>query len=216
MNQKESSRLKTDKERDGKPWEDWELDLLRLDIKKDRLDIDKVVKDLKRSKEAVQAKVRAIKGKCKSSEEVIKEKYGVENVKKVLENLYFIKRMTVKEIADDIGISKDTLNYVFVKNKIEMNRAKKNSEKRGQGYVQVGGDRLLITGRFKKKGYTFLRIKDHPNASKAGLIIEHRAVMEQHLNRYLESWERVMRKNDDKSDNRPENLYIRVLERQKK
>ncbi len=59
-----------------------------------------------------------------------------------------------------------------------------------------------------KSGYILIRRPDHPAAGKSGQVYEHRVIMEQHLGRFLQSEEVVHHKNEDKSDNRIENLEL--------
>jgi len=62
-----------------------------------------------------------------------------------------------------------------------------------------------------KDGYIGLRLsKEHPFYLMAtnGSMPEHRLVMAQHLNRFLETWETVHHKNGIRDDNRIENLEI--------
>lgn len=56
-------------------------------------------------------------------------------------------------------------------------------------------------------GYISVYAPEHPNA-RNNRVMEHRLVMEKHLGRYLKSDEIVHHKNEDRSDNRIENLEV--------
>jgi hypothetical protein len=68
--------------------------------------------------------------------------------------------------------------------------------KRGDGWVN--------------NGYKYYYMPLHPNADKAGKLMEHRYVMSEHLGRPLLANENVHHKNGNKLDNRLENLELWV------
>lgn len=57
-------------------------------------------------------------------------------------------------------------------------------------------------------GYVHIRCPQHPNASKAGTVLEHRLVMERHLGRFLTRAEAVHHKNGKRGHNRIGNLQL--------
>jgi hypothetical protein len=60
----------------------------------------------------------------------------------------------------------------------------------------------------KDSGYKLLYRPDHPDCSVAGLIMEHRIIMEEMIGRRLVLNETVHHKNGVRDDNRPENLEL--------
>lgn len=66
-------------------------------------------------------------------------------------------------------------------------------------------------GKWIDKGYIYIYMPDHPNATTIGYVFEHRLVMEKFLGRYLNKWEIIHHKNQDVSDNRIENLQLTDL-----
>lgn len=57
------------------------------------------------------------------------------------------------------------------------------------------------------KGYVKILRPEHPKNIR-GYIYEHRAVMEEYLDRLLEPWETIHHINEIKLDNRVENLFL--------
>lgn len=67
----------------------------------------------------------------------------------------------------------------------------------------------------RSSGYIMIRMPEHPAATKAGYVNEHRLVMEQMLGRNLRPDENVHHKNGVRADNRPENLELWVTRQPK-
>lgn len=59
-----------------------------------------------------------------------------------------------------------------------------------------------------KGDYNYAVVKNHPKATKCGYVLEHRIIMENHLNRLLSSDEVVHHINGNKKDNCIENLKL--------
>ena len=57
-------------------------------------------------------------------------------------------------------------------------------------------------------GYVRIYMPEHPMASAAGYVSEHRLIMSEMLGRMLDTKESVHHKNGDRTDNRPENLEL--------
>lgn len=65
----------------------------------------------------------------------------------------------------------------------------------------------MNTGRYESDGYVFVMAKDHPNANRDGFIREHVLVMERTLGHVINSKTHAVHHiNEDRRDNRPENL----------
>jgi len=62
--------------------------------------------------------------------------------------------------------------------------------------------------RVDREGYWYKCVPDHQNASKQGYVAEHHLIMEAHIGRVLKYGEVVHHKNEDRKDNRIENLEL--------
>ncbi len=65
-------------------------------------------------------------------------------------------------------------------------------------------------GRFEDKEYIYCYRPDHPYATKAGYVVEHRLVMEEYLGRYLDPMEIVHHRDRNRKNNKIENLMVYV------
>lgn len=65
-------------------------------------------------------------------------------------------------------------------------------------------------GRYVEHGYVLVLKPDHPFANHHGYVLEHRLVMEEYVGRYLTESEIVHHINENKLDNRIENLKIMI------
>ncbi len=76
-------------------------------------------------------------------------------------------------------------------------------------WKQKHPNKRAYKGRIFFSGYYYLYMPEHPNAIKKGrYIAEHRYNLEQKIGRLLKRHEVAHHINEDKKDNRPENLEV--------
>ena len=79
--------------------------------------------------------------------------------------------------------------------------------------ANTGPNNYHWSGGRKKhsQGYILVHAPNHPNADRGGFVLEHRLVMENAIGRYLDKSEIVHHANENKSDNRIENLFLTTM-----
>jgi hypothetical protein len=119
----------------------------------------------------------------------------------------FYPTKTAAEIAQDIGKTKSSIQHMAWKLGMKKDdavlheiRSKANS---GEKSGNFNGYR-----RKTPKGYITRYEPNHPSASKAGIVMEHRLIVEKALGVILPDIFDVHHINGDKTDNRLDNLAI--------
>ena len=86
--------------------------------------------------------------------------------------------------------------------------AKEFCKRHYQQFSRHGDPMADKSKRLHSSNYISIFVPHHPNANKAGRILEHRFVMSEHLGRPLYKDENVHHKNGNRHDNRLENLEL--------
>ena len=110
--------------------------------------------------------------------------------------------MTLRQIGERLGHRLQVIAKVLKKAGVQM---------RSRGWCTQSGEknRFWRGGRsVDKAGYILIYQPDHPHADSHGRVREHRLVAERILGRYLAPTEVVHHKDDDPSNNAPENLLV--------
>ena len=106
----------------------------------------------------------------------------------------------------DVHIAKLRAHLVSHNKRLgELKRGKKRPEISGENSGKWRGGRVI-----DYNGFVRIYKPDHPNCDCKGYVYEHRLVMEQHIGRLLTRNEMVKHNNNDRQDNRIENLRITV------
>lgn len=108
--------------------------------------------------------------------------------------------MSVTDIATKLGKSPKLIWKVCNKHGFRMRPVGPPSGKKNPSWR---GGRIV-----DKSGYVLVHTPDHPNANFGGYVREHRLVAESLLGRYLTPEEVVHHKDDDPSNNHPDNLLV--------
>ena len=117
-----------------------------------------------------------------------------------LRTWYEVERKTVAQIGELMGVSSKAVNKACKRLGFQMRR---RGPKNGAEHPGWKGGRTV-----DKAGYILLYSPDHPSCNSNGYVREHRIVCERVLGRPLLQTEVVHHKNDDPTDNRPENLQV--------
>ena len=147
-----------------------------------------------------------------------------------LYRLYVTEHLTMHQVAKELGIAVGTVyNYLHkwdipISPKASYPPSKKVIEwitflgKSGKGKTMSKEARAKISearkmhtpGHIKTRcdGYRALYYPDYPSSNLDGYVMEHVYIMEQHIGRQLKDDECVHHINEDKSDNRIENLKL--------
>ena len=127
------------------------------------------------------------------------------------ENLEYLKsHYSAERTADISKVIGKTVNSIHHKaNKLGLYKDKEAfSEVRSKASSGANSGNFKNYRRRTPKGYIVRYIPDHPMASAAGLVMEHRLVVEEHLGYYLPQGFDVHHINGVKDDNRIENLAV--------
>lgn len=106
-----------------------------------------------------------------------------------------------REIARRLDIVHGTVNYNLKKLNLKSHL---RQGQRPKDFKSKHFQNRTITSY----GYIIIKKPEHPNSDRQGYVLQHRLVMEKYLGRYLTKIEVVHHRNEIKSDNRIENLFL--------
>lgn len=74
----------------------------------------------------------------------------------------------------------------------------------------------IIEKKIRNGKYNRVLVRNHPKSNKYGYVLEHRVIMENHINRLLTNDEVVHHINNNSKDNRIENLLLMTIDEHNK
>jgi len=123
-----------------------------------------------------------------------------------IKHLYLEEHQSGKVIAQKLGVAMETIYWRLRAMNILRTPSEAHSGERAKGWRSAnwkGGK--YLDGR----GYVLVHCPNHPRPTQGGMYVyEHRLVMEEYLGRYLSEDEVVHHENNNKQDNRIENLKL--------
>lgn len=117
----------------------------------------------------------------------------------ILRDLIETQKLTQAEVARRLGVHEATIERSCKRLGLQTQRTGPRGK---EGHPNWRGGRYLVGG------YWYVRADDHPNATKAGYVAEHRLVMEGKLGRLLERHEVVHHIDGNPENNHPDNLMV--------